>query len=70
MTFRRGAVGRSSHGAMADLHLLLVVADTRANRRILAEFRDLFVQLPRLRTASVLKTLSVGDHPPSGIILI
>jgi transcriptional regulator with XRE-family HTH domain len=49
---------------------LLVVADTRANRRVLAEFADLLGDLPRLRTSTVLATLGRGEHPPTGIILI
>jgi transcriptional regulator with XRE-family HTH domain len=50
-------------------HLLVVVADTRANRRALSEFTDLFVGVPRLRTDTVLKWLRAGRHPPSGVIL-
>lgn len=50
--------------------LLLVIADTRANRRIINEFGDLFTDLPRLRTANVLKMLSAGEHPPSGYVLV
>jgi hypothetical protein len=49
---------------------LLVVADTRANRRVLEEFRDLFVDLPRLRTDTVVKLLRAGHHPPTGMILL
>lgn len=51
-------------------HFLLVVADTRANRRILRGFADRFADLPRLRTSMVLATLRAGRHPPSGIILL
>lgn len=49
---------------------LLVVASTRTNRRVLAEFAHLFPDLPRLRTQVVLAALENGEHPPSGIILI
>jgi transcriptional regulator with XRE-family HTH domain len=49
--------------------LLLIVADTRGNRRVLAEFPDYFGQLPRLRTASVLQMLEAGIRPPTGMIL-
>jgi transcriptional regulator with XRE-family HTH domain len=51
-------------------HFLLVVADTRSNRRVLAEYADLLADLPRLRTATVLATLRAGQHPPTGIILL
>jgi hypothetical protein len=49
--------------------LLLIVADTRANRRVIATFGDLFVGLPRLRTATVVASLRAGRHPGSGFIL-
>ena len=51
-------------------HFLLVVADTRANRRVLSEAADLFADLPRLRTATILASLRAGQHPPSGMILL
>jgi transcriptional regulator with XRE-family HTH domain len=50
--------------------LLLVVANTRANRRALSEFAGLFVDLPRLGTANTLKGLSAGRHPPTGLMLL
>jgi hypothetical protein len=50
--------------------LLLVIAETRANRRALSEFAELFVDLPRLGTANTLKGLSAGRHPPTGLILL
>ena len=50
-------------------HFLLVVADTRHNRRVIAEFGPLLAALPRLRTASVLAALRAGRHPPTGLIL-
>lgn len=49
--------------------LLLVLADTRTNRRVLAEFPDYFQALPRLRTSSVLRLLEAGRRPPTGLIL-
>jgi hypothetical protein len=49
---------------------LLVLADTRTNRRVYAQFRDLWPDLPRLRTSRVLAMLEAGEHPPSGIILV
>ncbi len=51
-------------------HLLLVVAATRTNRRVLADHPDLFAELPRLRTSRVLRMLEAGHHPPSGLILL
>lgn len=51
-------------------HLLIVVADTPANRRVLAEFSDLLVESPRLRTDTVLKLLRAGRHPPTGLIVL
>jgi transcriptional regulator with XRE-family HTH domain len=51
-------------------HFLLVLSDTRNNRRLLDEFAELFVDLPRLRTTSVLKSLAAGRHPQTGLILI
>jgi transcriptional regulator with XRE-family HTH domain len=50
--------------------LLLVVADTRGNRRVLAEFADYFQQLPRLRTSRVLGLLEAGIRPPTGLMLL
>lgn len=51
-------------------HFVVVVADTRANRRVLAEFADLLGDLPRLRTDTVLRMLHAGKHPPTGLILL
>ena len=51
-------------------HLLLVLADTGANRRALDGFEILLSDLPRLRTANVLRTLRTGHHPPTGRILL
>jgi transcriptional regulator with XRE-family HTH domain len=50
-------------------HLLLVIADTTANRRVLDEFGDLLADFPRQRTATVLQQLRSGHHPPTGLIL-
>jgi transcriptional regulator with XRE-family HTH domain len=47
-------------------HFLLVVADTRANRRVMREQPEHFADLPRLRTANVLGALTRGEHPPTG----
>lgn len=51
-------------------HFLLVLADTRTNRQVIAEDPELFAPLTRLRTATVLKILREGRHPPSGFIFI
>lgn len=47
---------------------LLVLADTRSNRRIADEYGALNRDLPRLRTAAVLGSLELGQHPPTGMI--
>jgi len=49
---------------------VLLVADTRTNRRVLVEHPDLFSDLPRLRPSRVHAALSGGAHPPSGILLV
>ena len=49
---------------------ILVVADTRNNRRVLAEFASLFVDLRRLRPSEVRRALAAGQHPPTGIVLV
>jgi hypothetical protein len=49
---------------------LLLVADTRLNRRVLAEFATLFADLPRLRPGQVRAALAEGQLPPTGILLI
>ena len=49
---------------------LLLIADTRHNRRVIAEFADLFEDLPRLRPGVVRAALEAGRHPPSGLLLV
>jgi transcriptional regulator with XRE-family HTH domain len=49
---------------------VLLVADTRTNRRVLAEHADLFGDLLRLRPSRVHAALTSGQHPPSGILLV
>jgi transcriptional regulator with XRE-family HTH domain len=49
---------------------LLLLADTRNNRRVLAEFANLFVDLPRLRPTAVRAAISSGRHPDTGIMLV
>ena len=51
-------------------HFLLVVAATRHNRRVLAEFASLFDDLPRLRPSAVRQALESGRHPPTGLVLL
>jgi transcriptional regulator with XRE-family HTH domain len=51
-------------------HFLLVVAHTRTNRRVIADFPELLADCPRQRTASVLATLRRGEHPPTGLVLL
>jgi len=50
--------------------LLLVIADTEANRRALRLFPEYFADLPRLRTATVLSLLDAGNRPPTGVMLL
>jgi transcriptional regulator with XRE-family HTH domain len=50
-------------------HLVVVVADTRHNRRVLAESEDLLRELPILSKADVIAALKAGRHPPSGVVL-
>ena len=50
--------------------ILLVVADTRHNRRALAEFPGLIPDVPQVRTASVRAALRRGEHPASGLVLL
>ena len=49
---------------------ILLVADTRRNRRVLAEFDGLFRDLPRLRPTDVRVTLTGGRLPPTGVLLV
>jgi hypothetical protein len=49
---------------------VLLVADTRNNRRVLAEFGGVFADLPRLRPGVVRDALAAGRHPPSGLLLV
>jgi hypothetical protein len=66
-TIRRHALKRRDDPVEG---FLLVLADTRTNRRIYAENADLWPELPRLRTSRVLATFEAGEHPPSGIVFI
>ena len=49
---------------------LLLVADTRSNRLVLAEFAGLLSDLPRLRASAVRRAMEAGIHPPTGIVLV
>jgi hypothetical protein len=49
---------------------LLLVADTRLNRRVMAEFPELFEELPRLRPSGVRSALEAGALPTTGLLLV
>ncbi len=49
---------------------LMVIADTRHNRRVMREFAALFRDLPRLRTRDVLLDLASGRLPPTGWLFL
>jgi transcriptional regulator with XRE-family HTH domain len=49
---------------------VLLIADTRLNRRVFAEFEALFVELPRLRPSEVRSTLAEGRLPPTGVVFV
>lgn len=51
-------------------HFLLVVADTKANRRLLDEIGAQSLGLHRIRRAGVLAELAAGRHPGTGLILV
>jgi transcriptional regulator with XRE-family HTH domain len=51
-------------------HFLLLIADTRNNRRVLAEFDGLFAGLQRLKSSIVRGALMAGRQPGSGIVLV
>ncbi|HET7181786.1 MAG TPA: hypothetical protein VFI15_06095 [Candidatus Limnocylindrales bacterium] len=49
---------------------LLLIADTRHNRRIVAEFAALLDDLPRLRPSDIHRALESGRHPPAGLLFV
>lgn len=49
---------------------LLLIADTRTNRRVLASLPDLFPDLPHLARTQALQRLESGMHPGTGIVLV
>ena len=51
-------------------YFLLAVADTRTNRRLLADGVAAFADLPRLKKSVVDKALAAGRHPGSGVVLV
>jgi transcriptional regulator with XRE-family HTH domain len=49
--------------------LLLVIADTDANRRVLRTFPEYFSSLPRLKRSTVIAQLEAGVRPETGYVL-
>jgi transcriptional regulator with XRE-family HTH domain len=49
---------------------LLLIADTRHNRRVIAELGAMFEDLPRLRPSDVYRAVQAGRHPGTGLLLI
>ncbi len=49
---------------------VLLLADTRHNRRVLAEHPQLFVDLPRLPVRVLTACMAAGQHPPSCLALV
>jgi len=49
---------------------VLLIADTRRNRLVLAEFAAMFVDLPRRRPSDVRAALSAGQLPRTGLLLV
>jgi len=51
-------------------HFLMLVADTRHNRRVIRELSALFGDLPRVRPSEVWRALQAGRHPPTGLLFV
>ena len=49
---------------------LLLIADTRHNRQVVAEYSELFKDLPRLRPSDVYRALERGQHPQTGVLFV
>ena len=49
---------------------LLLVADTRHNRRVVAELKGLFADLPMLRPSHVRAALAAGRLPSTGLLFV
>ena len=51
-------------------HFILLVAETKSNRRLLAANATLFADLPRGRPRAVLAALEAGEHPASCLVVL
>jgi hypothetical protein len=51
-------------------NLLVLVADTDINRRVLREYPGLFPGLARLTFREMTRFLAAGLHPPSCLVLV
>ena len=51
-------------------HFLLLIADTRHNRGVVAELGELFADLPRLRPSEVRRAMELGQHPGTGLLFL
>jgi transcriptional regulator with XRE-family HTH domain len=49
---------------------VLLVADTKTNRRVLAAGPTLFADLPRLGPQALRRHLAAGDHPPTCLVVV
>lgn len=49
---------------------VLLVADTKTNRRVLAASPTLFTDLPRLAPEALRRHLAAGDHPPTCLVVV
>jgi transcriptional regulator with XRE-family HTH domain len=49
---------------------VLLVADTKSNRRVLASSPTMFADLPRLGPLALSKHLEAGNHPPSCLVVV
>jgi transcriptional regulator with XRE-family HTH domain len=66
-TSRRIALKRRDGGVD---YLLVVVEDSKANRRALGNWPTFLPELPRLSADQVLAALEAGTHPGDGIVLL
>jgi transcriptional regulator with XRE-family HTH domain len=51
-------------------HFVLLIAGTRHNRRVVADFAELFADLPRLRPSDAYGALEAGLHPATGLLFV
>jgi transcriptional regulator with XRE-family HTH domain len=49
---------------------VLVVADTKGNRRVLAANPTTFADLPRLGPSRIVRALEAGEHPPTCLVVL